>query len=97
MSAGGHAGEEPSVDTVAASGTVDSEVVRRRYFNRGTDMGKMIFFPKGKGGYQWIGLLEVAWKVCAPVVYCQINRSVELHDALHGFRADWVKGMATLE
>ena len=41
--------------------------------------------------------MEVVWKVCATVVNCWLNRSVTLHDALHGFRAGRSTGTVTLE
>ena len=41
--------------------------------------------------------MEVVWKVCAMVVNFRIKRSVNLHDALHGFRLGRVTETATLE
>ena len=46
----------------------------------------MVLIPKWKGGYRVVGLVEVMCKVCSVVVNCNLNRSVVLHDALHGFR-----------
>ena len=43
-----------------------------------------------------MGLVEVVWKVCATVVNCCLERSLTLHDALHGFRAGRGTGTATL-
>ena len=57
----------------------------------------MVFLPKGRGEYRWIGLLKVVWKVCATAVNCWLKRSVTLHDALHGLQAKRVTGMSTLE
>ena len=57
----------------------------------------MIFLPKGRGEYRGIGFVEVVWKVCAAVVSCRLNRSLILHDALHGFRAGSCTGTANLE
>ena len=56
----------------------------------------MVLIPKGKGEYRGIGIVEVAWKVCAVVVNFWLNRGVVLHDALHGFIGGRGKGMATL-
>ena len=47
----------------------------------------MVLLPKGRGGYQGIGLVEVVWKVCVTMVNCHIKRSVTLHNVLYGFRA----------
>ena len=57
----------------------------------------MDLIPEGKGEFWCIGLIEVAWKVCAEVVNCRLKRSVVLHDALHGFRVGQGMGTATLE
>ena len=57
----------------------------------------MILILKGKAKYWVIGLVEVTWKVCAVVVTCCLKRSVELHDALHGFREERGTGAANLE
>ena len=57
----------------------------------------MVFLPKGNGRYRGIVMIEVVWKVCATVVNCRINRSVTLHDALHGFRVGRGMGTETLE
>ena len=57
----------------------------------------MVFLPKGRGGVQGIGLAKVVCKVCATVVNCRLNRSVVLHNTLHGFRAGRCTGTATLE
>ena len=57
----------------------------------------MIFLPKRKREYQGIGIVEVAWKVCAAVVNCWIKRSVETHYVLHGFSTGQGTGTATLE
>ena len=40
-----------------------------------------------------IGLVQVAWKVCAAVVNCWLKLGVVFHDALHGFIV--VRGMVT--
>ena len=56
----------------------------------------MVLIPKGKGEYRGIGIVEVAWKVCAVVVNFWLNRGVVLHDALHRFIGGRGTGMATL-
>ena len=38
------------------------------------------------GDYRGIGLLEVVWKLIERVVDARLSK-IELHDALHGFRA----------
>ena len=44
----------------------------------------MVLIKKGKGGYRFIGLVEVMWKVYLVVVNFRPKRSVVLHDALMG-------------
>ena len=56
----------------------------------------MVLIPKGKRGYQDIGLVEVAWKVYAVVVDFWLKRGVVFHDALNGFRGVQGTGTATL-
>ena len=57
----------------------------------------MVFLPKGRGEYRGIGIVEVVWKVCETVVNFRLKRSVVLHNALHGFRAERGTRTATLE
>ena len=57
----------------------------------------MVFLLEARGGYWEISLVEVFWKVCAKVVNCRLNQSVNLYDVLHGFRAGRGTGTATLE
>ena len=57
----------------------------------------MVFLSKGKAEYEGIGLIEVTWKIYAAVANCRLKRSVELHDALQGFRVGRRMGEATLE
>ena len=57
----------------------------------------IVLLPKGKGGYQGIRLVEVAWKLCAVVLNLRLKKGVELHDSLHGFRYGRGTGTATLE
>ena len=47
----------------------------------------VVLIPKGSSGdYRGIGLLEVVWKLIERVVDERLSK-IELHDALHGFRA----------
>ena len=57
----------------------------------------MVIIPKGMGGCWGIGIVEVAWKVCATVVNCRLVRGLVLHEALHGFRSGRETGTATLD
>ena len=41
--------------------------------------------------------MEVVWKVCEEVVSCWLNRSVILHDKLHGLISGRVTGTENLE
>ena len=61
------------------------------------DWSKMVLLTKGKGKYQGIALVEVMHKVCAAVVNCRLNQSVEMHNTIHGLRGGRVTGTATLE
>ena len=49
----------------------------------------MFLVPKGKGYYQGIGNVEVAWKVCAAVVNFRLKNGGILHEYLHGIREWW--------
>ena len=57
----------------------------------------MVLIQKGKGEYRGIGLVEVLWKVCSVVVSCRLEKSVVLHDTLHGFREGRGMGKTTME
>ena len=57
----------------------------------------MVIIPTGMGGFWGIGIVEVAWKVCATVVNFRLRRGVVLHDALNGFRGGRGTGTTTLE
>ena len=46
----------------------------------------ILLIREGKGEYQGIGLIEVAWKVCAALVDCWLKRGVVLQNNIHGFR-----------
>ena len=47
--------------------------------------------------YQDIRLVDIVWKVYAPVVHYQLKRSVTLHGTIHGSRAGRGTGTETLE
>ena len=57
----------------------------------------MILLPKGGGQFRGIGLLESVWKVISSVLNRRLQASIELHDALHGFRARRGTGTAIIE
>ena len=52
--------------------------------------------PKGNGEYRDIGLLEPVWKVVEGVMNRRLD-AIELHDALHGCRAERGTGTAIVE
>ena len=56
----------------------------------------MILLPKGGGQFRGIGLLESVWKVISSVMNRRLS-AIELHDALHGFRAGRGTGTAIIE
>ena len=57
----------------------------------------MVLLLKGMEDYWGIGVLEMAWNICANVVNCRLKGIMELHDFLHGFRKDQGTGTAKLE
>ena len=57
----------------------------------------MVLITKGGGGYRGIVLVEVIWKVCAPIVNNILQSTITLHDALHGFRMGRGTGTAIVE
>ena len=57
----------------------------------------IVLILKGKGEFWGIGLVEVAWKVCATVVNYRLRLGVVLHETLHGFRGGRGTGTSTLE
>ena len=56
----------------------------------------VVLIPKGGGDFRGIGLLEPFWKVIESVMDQRLN-IIELHDSLHGFRAERGTGTATIE
>ena len=57
----------------------------------------VVLIPKGSSGdYRGIGLLEVVWKLIERVVDARLSK-IELHDALHGFRAKCGCGTGIME
>ena len=63
---------------------------------RRSGVGDDGFTPKRERGHG-VEIMEVVWKVCAAVANFQLKRSVNLHDALHGFRAGRGTGTFYLE
>ena len=57
----------------------------------------MVLIHKGKKEYHGISLVEVMWKVVAAILNRWLTASITLHDFLHGFRAGYGTGTATLE
>ena len=58
----------------------------------------MVLIPKGNSGdFRGIGLLEVLWKVLEKVINARLSSSIDLHDALHGFRAGRGCGTGIME
>jgi hypothetical protein len=57
----------------------------------------LVLIPKTSGGVCGIGLLETVWKVISLIFNRQITQNINLHDALHGFRAKRGTGTAILE
>ena len=57
----------------------------------------MDFLLKGRGEYRGIGIEGVVWKSYMAVANCWLQRSVYMHDELHGFRAGRGTCTATLE
>ena len=57
----------------------------------------VVLIPKGNSGdFRGIGLLEVLWKVLEKVLDALLS-TIELHDALHGFRAGRGCGTGIME
>ncbi len=52
--------------------------------------------PKGRGDYRGIGLLEPIWKVLEQIIDHCLN-AIELHDHLHGCRANCGTGTTVIE
>ena len=57
----------------------------------------VVLIPKGKKDYQYIGLVEVIWKVVATILNFRLTASITFHDFLHGFRVGCGTDTATLE
>jgi hypothetical protein len=45
----------------------------------------LTLIPKPHGGSRGIGLLETLWKLVEAIIDTRIKRTVQIHDALHGF------------
>ena len=57
----------------------------------------MVLIPKGKRYYCGIVIVEVMWKVVAAILNFRLTASITFHDFLHGFRAGFGMGTATLK
>ena len=57
---------------------------------------KVVLIPKGNGEFVVIGLVKVLWKALSGVINRQIGVVVQFHNVLHGFRASWGMGNASL-
>ena len=58
----------------------------------------MVLIPKGTSGdFHGIGLLKVLWKVLEKVIDARLSSTIDLHDALHGFRAGRGCGTGIME
>ena len=58
----------------------------------------MVLIPKGNSGdFRGIGLLEVIWKVLEKVIDARLSSTIDLYDALHGFRAGRGCGTGIME
>ena len=57
----------------------------------------MVLIPKGNGQYRGIGLVEIIWKVCTSIVSSRLQRSIVLHDFIHGFRQGSGTGTSIME
>ena len=51
----------------------------------------------GGTNFRGIGLVEVLWKAISGIINCWISSSIQFHDTLHGFRAEIVTGITTLD
>ena len=56
-----------------------------------------VLFPKDKGDYRGIGVMEVIWKVVAENLKFWLIAYITYHDFLHGFLAGRGTGNSTLE
>ena len=74
-----------------------SDGVQGQYPAGGSTVADNDPIPEREGEYWGIKLVEVTRKVFVEVVNCHLKQSVELHDALHGFREGRGMGTATLE
>jgi hypothetical protein len=52
---------------------------------------------KGSGGFRYISLLDVVWKVMSSIIDSMSKAKIEVYDSLHGFTAKRGVAMATIE
>ena len=57
----------------------------------------VVLIPKERGGFWWIGLVEVLWKAVASLLSLRITPAIKYQDFIHGFRAGRGAGTAALE
>ena len=57
----------------------------------------VVLLPKGGGQFRGIGLLESIWKLITSILNRRMQRTIDFHDALHGFRARRGTGTAIIE
>ena len=57
----------------------------------------MVLIPKGRKDYQYIGLMEVMWKVMAAILNFWLTASITFHDFFRSFWKGCGIGTTTLE
>ena len=64
---------------------------------RAFEIGILALIPKDITSYQGIALLESICKLASAIVSFRLSEGIQLHDAIHGFRAKRGTGTAILE
>jgi hypothetical protein len=60
--------------------------------------GILVLIPKSvPGQYRGIALLEIIYKLVSSIINRRLERSIQFHDAIHGFRAGRGTGTAIIE
>ena len=57
----------------------------------------IMIIPKGCGDFRGIGLVEVLWKTVLGIINFRIASSIALNQIIHGLRAVWGMGTASLK
>ena len=52
----------------------------------------VFLIPKGKGGFQGIGLVKVLCKAIVSLLNCRLTAAISFHNRLNGFQAVVVQG-----